>query len=65
MIQHRDGGIVAAIEVRDGMPVAAGQPLIRLDGTELAGERQMLSRQLFEAEARLDAQRSELVQERR
>jgi len=53
VIQHRDGGIVAAIEVRDGMPVAAGQPLIRLDGTELAAERQMLSRQLFEAEARL------------
>ncbi|AQZ53823.1 HlyD family type I secretion periplasmic adaptor subunit [Martelella mediterranea] len=60
VIQHRDGGTVVEINVRDGESVVAGQPLIRLEETELLAERQMLSRQAFEAEARLARLASEV-----
>ncbi|HVC61170.1 MAG TPA: HlyD family type I secretion periplasmic adaptor subunit [Acetobacteraceae bacterium] len=33
-VQHRDGGIVAALLVRDGSVVQQGQLLVRLDGTQ-------------------------------
>ena len=39
-VQHREGGIVRRIAVRDGQRVAAGDVLFRLDGGEVeAGER--------------------------
>jgi HlyD family secretion protein len=39
-VQHREGGIVRTIAVRDGQHVAAGDILFRLDGGEVeAGER--------------------------
>lgn len=37
-VQHRDGGIVAEIEVRDGDMVKAGDLLIRLDPTDSKAE---------------------------
>ncbi len=37
-IQHLDGGVVAALHVRDGDSVAAGAPLVSLDSRELDGE---------------------------
>ncbi len=37
-VQHRDGGIVAEIKVRDGDMVKAGDLLIRLDPTETRAE---------------------------
>lgn len=51
-VQHPDGGIVAAVYVRDGDMVRAGAPLIDLDPTELDIER----RRLREAIAALDEQ---------
>ena len=53
-IQHPDGGLVAAIPVRDGTRVAAGEPILELDGSELAAEEALLARQLLETRARLD-----------
>ncbi len=53
-IQHRDGGIVAAIPVRDGARVAAGESSLELDGSELAAEEALLARQLQVTRARVD-----------
>jgi multidrug efflux pump subunit AcrA (membrane-fusion protein) len=48
-VQHLEGGIVGRILVREGDPVAAGQPLVRLDTTQ--------------AETSCRAQRDQLVAE--
>lgn len=52
VVQHRDGGIVAEIAVREGDVVAAGQILFRLDDAQSHTELSILSGQLDEAEAR-------------
>jgi HlyD family type I secretion membrane fusion protein len=60
-VQHRDGGIVAAIHVREGESVREGQPLIDLAAPELrAAERALTSDYLtlLAQRARLDAERS-------
>lgn len=59
-VQHLEGGIVAEILVREGEPVAAGQPLLRLDGTQARANLQQLrirQRALRALEARLVAER--------
>lgn len=53
-LQHPDGGLVATIETRDGDRVTAGQPLIRLDATELVAQQTLLGRELYETLARID-----------
>jgi adhesin transport system membrane fusion protein len=56
-IQHLEGGIVAAIRVREGDQVEAGAPLIELEqGTSLPELEQMQGRL-----ASLDAQRAQLL----
>src|SRR4051812_18562231 len=52
-IQHLDGGLVAQIFVKEGDFVGAGQPLMRLDGKDLAEE-------LKGTEAELQAKRTQL-----
>lgn len=59
-VQHRDGGIVAEIAVREGDEVAAGQVMFRLDDAQSRAELSILSAQLDEAEAR----RARLLAER-
>ena len=59
-VQHRDGGIVAEIAVREGDDVAAGQVLFRLDDAQSRTELSILTAQLDEAEAR----RARLVTDR-
>ncbi|MFN3993545.1 MAG: HlyD family type I secretion periplasmic adaptor subunit [Tabrizicola flagellatus] len=59
-VQHRDGGIVAAILVREGDEVQAGQVLFRLDDAQSRAELSILQAQLVEAEAR----RARLIAER-
>lgn len=59
-VQHRDGGIVARIAVREGDLVEAGQVLFRLDDAQSRAELSILSAQLDEAEAR----RARLVADR-
>jgi HlyD family secretion protein len=62
VVQHPDGGVVAEILVRDGDRVAAGTPLLRLDGTLLAAELAIVEGQLHELWARrgrLEAERDD------
>ena len=59
VIQHPEGGIVAAIHVRNGDPVVAGTPLVTLDGTALRAEHQALvmrETELIARQARLEAE---------
>ena len=52
VIQHPQGGVVAEILVHEGQRVAAGAPLLRLDGTLLEAELALVSDQYFQALAR-------------
>lgn len=60
IVQHPDGGVVEAILVAEGASVAAGDVLLRLDGSALRSERAIVEAQLTELaarRARLEAQR--------
>jgi HlyD family secretion protein len=64
-IQHPTGGVVAEIPVSNGMRVAVGDLLLRLDATQAQASQQMVSKQLDEARvriARLIAERDGLPQ---
>ncbi len=52
-IQHPTGGVVAEIRGRNGMRVAAGDLLVRLDATQTRANLQMVSKQLDELRARM------------
>ena len=52
VVEHIDGGTVAAVLVRDGDRVAAGAVLVRLDATRLASEAALLEAELAELVAR-------------
>ncbi|WP_371227688.1 HlyD family type I secretion periplasmic adaptor subunit [Roseovarius sp. 2305UL8-3] len=52
VVQHPDGGVVAAIEVGEGDRVEAGQTLLRLDATDLTSRLAITESQLFELMAR-------------
>lgn len=59
-VQHREGGIVSEIHVRDGQPVAAGDLLVRMDDTLPRTNLAIIDKQLYELwsqEARLAAER--------
>ena len=59
-VQHRDGGIVAKINVRNGSPVAAGELLIRLDDTQTRANLAIITKQIDQ----LQASRMRLAAER-
>lgn len=62
VVQHPEGGVVDEILVREGDPVRAGDPLIRLDGDLLQTELAIVEGQYFEILARrgrLEAERDE------
>ena len=46
VVQHPDGGVVAEILVRDGAVVAAGEVVLRLDGTELLSDLRIIEDRL-------------------
>ena len=52
-IQHPTGGVVAEIAVHNGMRVAAGDLLLRLDAIQAQASLQMVSKQLDEVRARI------------
>ncbi|BCI71931.1 type I secretion membrane fusion, HlyD family protein [Sphingomonas sp. S17] len=58
-VQHRDGGIVKAMLVRDGEHVRAGQILFRLEGAEVAASERALAASVID----LQAQRARLEAE--
>jgi HlyD family secretion protein len=60
-VQHRDGGVVADIAVREGQKVREGQILIRLSGAEVRAQERALAGQtitLLAQRARLQAEAS-------
>lgn len=59
-VQHRDGGIVGEIAVREGDFVQAGQVLLRLDDAQTKAELSIVRSQLVE----LTARRARLLAER-
>lgn len=62
IVQHPDGGVVAEIMVEEGQRVAAGDLLLRLDGSLLRSELLIVEGQLFEVQARrarLEAERDD------
>lgn len=64
-VQHKDGGIVRKIMVRDGDRVTPGQDLIELDDTDTRSELGILDSLLVEElakRARLEAQRDDSMQ---
>lgn len=66
-VQHRDGGLVTAILVKEGQKVRKGQVLIRLAGAEVQAQERALTAQaigLLAQRARLEAEQtgSPLVQ---
>lgn len=64
VVQHLEGGQIAAILVHEGERVAAGDVLLRLDGGALRSEQAILKTQATELSARrarLEAQRDEAV----
>lgn len=52
-VQHQAGGIVSKILVHDGVRVAAGDPLVRLDETQTRANLQVVTRQLDEVRVRI------------
>jgi HlyD family type I secretion membrane fusion protein len=61
-VQHRDGGIIAELLVREGDRVAAGQLLLRLDDVESRAAFDVLEQQyhaLLAQQARLTAERDQ------
>jgi HlyD family secretion protein len=59
-IQHRDGGVISTVSVREGDRVNEGQILLNLAATEQIAEERSLTGQIFELEAmlaRLQAER--------
>lgn len=58
-VQHRDGGIVQELDVREGMSVKAGQILVRLQGAEVAATERALAGSVID----LQAQRARLESE--
>jgi len=62
VVQHPDGGVVEDILVKEGAEVAAGDVLLRMDGSALRSESAIVENQLLELgarRARLEAQRDE------
>ena len=51
-VQHPDGGIVAAIHVKEGDNVDAGALLVLLDGTQLTAERNAILKRMGELSVR-------------
>ncbi|MGY0779815.1 HlyD family type I secretion periplasmic adaptor subunit [Azospirillum argentinense] len=63
-IQHLEGGIVAELAVRDGDTVAAGQTLLRLEGTQSRATLEELSTEQAAALVRMARLRAEYAGQR-
>lgn len=62
-VQHPEGGIVAALLVREGQPIAAGETVIRMDDTAARASLSAVEKniiQLLTRQARLEAERDGL-----
>lgn len=62
VVQHPDGGVIESLHVTEGQRVAAGDLLLRLDGSALKSEYAIVQGQLIEMQARrarLEAERDD------
>lgn len=59
VIQHVDGGVIGAINVRNGDHVEIGQVLLRLDDTDVRSELAIIEQQLVETNSRIARLRAE------
>ncbi|MDX5381845.1 MAG: HlyD family type I secretion periplasmic adaptor subunit [Rhodobacterales bacterium] len=59
VVQHPDGGPISDILVAEGMEVAAGQVLIRIDAAALSSELALLEAQLFDVMAQQGRNKAE------
>lgn len=59
-VQHGDGGLIAAIHVRDGTLVRAGDPIMTLESRELIAQSELLDRALAETQASVDRLQAEV-----
>lgn len=62
VVQHADGGTIAELPIREGQPVAAGDLLLRLDGTALHAEARIAAARLDDLltrRLRLEAERDD------
>src|SRR5476651_2342718 len=50
-VQHRDGGIVSELDVREGDRVQTGQVLLRLSGSDVEAQERATADQVFGLEA--------------
>jgi HlyD family secretion protein len=51
-VQHRDGGIISEITIREGDVIEAGQVLLRLEDTQTKAELKIVQSQIIELSAR-------------
>ena len=47
VVQHREGGVIARVMVEENDKVAEGQPLLELDGTQIAANIDAMDSQIF------------------
>jgi multidrug efflux pump subunit AcrA (membrane-fusion protein) len=59
VIQHVDGGVIGAINVRNGDHVEIGQVLLRLDDTDIRSELAIIEQQIVETSSRIARLRAE------
>lgn len=62
IVQHPDGGVVAEIAVKEAQKVRVGDLLLRLDGTLLRSELDLVEAQLYQDIAHSDRLRAELTE---
>jgi HlyD family secretion protein len=60
-VQHRDGGVVGVIQVKEGQKVAKGQVLIELAGAEVRAQELALASQVISLQAQSARLRAELL----
>jgi len=58
-VQHKEGGIISALEVKEGQKVQDGQVLIRLAGTDARAQESALAAQVFGLKAQQARLRAE------
>lgn len=61
VVQHREGGIVSALHVKEGQTVQAGQVLVEISANELRAQERALAQQVIS----LQATRARLIVEQR
>jgi multidrug efflux pump subunit AcrA (membrane-fusion protein) len=60
VVQHLDGGVIAAVHVKEGASITAGSPIITLDNRELKAELSGLDKEIAARQAQIALIKDEL-----